>query len=171
MVLTEAFAAGTTVVASDIAGYRDVVTDGADGVLVPPGDAQALAEALRDLHDEPDRRRALAAQAAVNVQRFAWERVAGQVMETYTDAIAVAKANEGRQPVPVRLGFAPADRQPKVPATRLPSLEHRQAVTQSRRRRTIRVARRAGMATVSLAGLLLAYLALRKIGSGTSRTR
>ena len=39
MVLTEAFAAGTPVVASDIAGYRDVVTDGADGLLVPRGDA------------------------------------------------------------------------------------------------------------------------------------
>ena len=53
MVLTEAFAAGTPVVASDIAGYRDVVRDGVDGVLVPRGDAQALAEALRDLYDEP----------------------------------------------------------------------------------------------------------------------
>jgi glycosyltransferase involved in cell wall biosynthesis len=48
--------AGTPVVASDIAGYRDVVRDGVDGVLVPPGDAQALAEALRDLYDEPERR-------------------------------------------------------------------------------------------------------------------
>ena len=37
MVLTEAFAAGTPVVASDIAGYRDVVRDGVDGVLVPRG--------------------------------------------------------------------------------------------------------------------------------------
>ena len=58
MVLTEAFAAGTPVVASDIAGYRDVVRDGVDGVLVPRGDAQALAEALRDLYDEPERRHA-----------------------------------------------------------------------------------------------------------------
>ena len=37
MVLTEAFAAGTPVVASDIAGYRGVVSDGANGVLVPRG--------------------------------------------------------------------------------------------------------------------------------------
>ena len=37
MVLTEAFAAGTPVIASAIAGYSDVVTDGVDGVLVPPG--------------------------------------------------------------------------------------------------------------------------------------
>ena len=56
MVLTEAFAAGTPVVASDIAGYRDVVRDGVDGVLVPPADPQALAEALRDLYEEPARR-------------------------------------------------------------------------------------------------------------------
>ena len=37
MVLTEAFAAGTPVLASDIPGYRDVVRDGADGLLVPAG--------------------------------------------------------------------------------------------------------------------------------------
>ena len=66
MVLTEAFASGTTVVASDIAGYRDVVTDGVDGVLVPPADAQALAESLRDLYHEPERRRELAQAAAAD---------------------------------------------------------------------------------------------------------
>src|SRR5437588_4055776 len=60
MVLTEAFAAGTPVIASDIAGYRDVVRPGVDGVLVVPGDAQALAEALRDLYDEPEERAAMA---------------------------------------------------------------------------------------------------------------
>ena len=49
MVLTEAFASGTPVVASDIAGYRDVVRDGHDGVLVPVGDAVALGETLLEL--------------------------------------------------------------------------------------------------------------------------
>ncbi|HEX5376428.1 MAG TPA: glycosyltransferase family 4 protein, partial [Solirubrobacterales bacterium] len=46
MVLTEAFAAGTPVIASAIAGYSDVVTDGVDGLLVPPADPQRLAEEL-----------------------------------------------------------------------------------------------------------------------------
>ena len=64
MVLTEAFAAGTPVVASDIAGYRDVVRNGVDGVFVPRGDAQALAETLRDLWEEPERRAAMARNAA-----------------------------------------------------------------------------------------------------------
>ncbi|MDQ3722434.1 MAG: glycosyltransferase family 4 protein, partial [Actinomycetota bacterium] len=64
MVLTEAFAAGTPVVASDIAGYRDVVSLDVNGVLVPRGDPTALAEALRDLALDPPRRIALAAAAA-----------------------------------------------------------------------------------------------------------
>jgi glycosyltransferase involved in cell wall biosynthesis len=49
MVLTETFAAGRPVVASDIGGNRDVVRHGVTGVLVPPSDAQALAKALRNL--------------------------------------------------------------------------------------------------------------------------
>src|SRR5205807_1486479 len=47
MVLTEAFAASTPVLASDIPGYRDVVRDGIDGELLPAGDPLALAQALR----------------------------------------------------------------------------------------------------------------------------
>ena len=57
MVLTEAFAAGTPAVASDIAGYRDVLRDGRDGVLVPRADATALAETLRSLALDRDRLR------------------------------------------------------------------------------------------------------------------
>ena len=56
MVLTEAFAAGTPVIASEIAGYADVVTDGVDGILVPPADPQRLAEELQELYLEPERR-------------------------------------------------------------------------------------------------------------------
>jgi phosphatidyl-myo-inositol alpha-mannosyltransferase len=89
MVLTEAFAAGTPVVASDIAGYRDVVRDGREGVLVPRGDATALAEALRDLWEEPARRAELAAAAARRAERYAWPQVAREVVDAYEDAIAM----------------------------------------------------------------------------------
>ena len=59
MVLIEAMAAGTPVIASEIAGYWDVVTDGADGILVPPADPQRLAEELQRIYDEPARREAM----------------------------------------------------------------------------------------------------------------
>src|SRR2546423_484083 len=76
MVLTEAFAAGTPVVASDIPGYRDVRRDGVAGVLVPRGDATALAETLRDLAIDPAKRDRMAASAAQRAQRYAWPHVA-----------------------------------------------------------------------------------------------
>jgi phosphatidylinositol alpha-mannosyltransferase len=164
MVLTEAFAAGTTVVAADIAGYRDVVNDGVDGVLVPPGDAQALAEALRDLHDEPERRRRLARAAASAVRRFAWEHVAEEVLEAYGDAIAVPRPTPTGERIALLAGSKSADLQPKVRAQRLPSLER--ASPLSARRGLMSHLRRAGMALFLVAGVVLAYLALQKIGIG-----
>ncbi|MDE3132287.1 MAG: glycosyltransferase family 4 protein, partial [Acidobacteriota bacterium] len=123
MVLTEAFASGTTVVASDIAGYRDVVTDGVDGVLVPPADPQGLAEVLRELYYEPQRRLELARAAARTARRFAWEHVALEVLESYKDAIAMPEPDGAMQTIGVRTGFVPADLQPRVRAQRLESLE------------------------------------------------
>jgi phosphatidyl-myo-inositol alpha-mannosyltransferase len=162
MVLTEAFASGTAVVASDIAGYRDVVTDGRDGVLVPPADPQALAEALRDLYYEPERRRELAQVAAKTAERFAWEHVALEVMESYKDAIAMPEPEGTLQTVGVRTGFVAADLQPRVRAQRLESLEPLAA--KSPRRRALAHVRRIAMLAVTLGMVALAYLALKKIG-------
>ncbi len=163
MVLTEAFAAGTPVVASDIAGYRDVVRDGVDGVLVPRGDAQALAEALRDLYDEPVRRAAMARAAALGAERFAWPRVAAQVIEAYEDAIAVPEPATTLQRVAVATGARAADLKPRAPAQRLASLEPPLTGPQ-KHSKALGIARRVGLATVSIGGAVLALLALQKIG-------
>ncbi|HUO73754.1 MAG TPA: flippase-like domain-containing protein [Solirubrobacteraceae bacterium] len=161
MVLTEAFAAGTPVIASDIAGYRDVVRDGVDGVLIPVGDAQAMAEALRDLYEEPERRARLAHAAAADVERFAWPRVAAEVMSAYEDAIATPAPATSAQRVAVAIGARAADLKPHVRAQRLPTLELRPAV---KRNRLFAFARRAGVAAVTLAGVVLGIMALQKIG-------
>ncbi len=86
MVLLEAFAAGLPVVASDIPGYRDVARRDVDGLLVPPGDPAALAEALRALALDPERRARLAAAASERAATFAWPQVAAQVEQAYADA-------------------------------------------------------------------------------------
>ena len=163
MVLTEAFAAGTPVVASDIAGYRDVVRDGVDGVLVPPADPQALAVALRDLWDEPARRREMARAAARDVQRFAWSQVAAEVMGAYEDAIAVPEPRGAAARLAVSTGLRPADLKPVVRAKRIPSLEPPLAPRHSP---VVTAARRLAFAALSLGALALAVLALKKIGLG-----
>jgi len=162
MVLTEAFAAGTPVVASDIAGYRDVVRDGVDGVLVAPGDAQGLAEALRDLYCEPDRRLALAREAARGVERFAWPRVAERVLEAYEEAIATPLPESRLRRLAVRVGARAADLKPHAPARRMESLQPKPP--QEKRSRAVRLARRGAFAAMTVAGIVLAILALEKIG-------
>ncbi len=161
MVLTEAFAAGTPVVASDIAGYRDVVTDGVDGVLVPRGDPTVLAEVLRDLALDPARRDALAVAASRSAQRYAWPRVAAEVAEAYEDAIAMPAPAGSR--VSVRLGFTPADGE-RVPAVRLPTLEPLPASSGGAVRPAARLLRRAGIGLAALLATLLAAFALQRIG-------
>ncbi len=164
MVLTEAFAAGTPVVASDIAGYRDVVRDGLDGLLTPRGDARALAEALRAMALDSVRRARMAVAARERAERFAWPHVAAEVLDVYEQALAVGRARTGPARFAVRHGLAPADLLPHVPARRLPSLEPQLAPPAPRR--ALRVARRGALAAVSLAGLALALVALSRIGVG-----
>jgi phosphatidylinositol alpha-mannosyltransferase len=164
MVLTEAFAAGVPVVASDIAGYRDVVRDGVDGVLVPRGDAQAVAEALRDLWLEPDRRLEMGLAAADRAMRFAWPQVAAEVVTAYEDAIATPAPQGVVQRAALRIGARPADLKPPARPQRLPSLE---PPLLGARRPQVVFARRAALASVSIGGLLLAVLALQKIGIGS----
>ncbi len=162
MVLTEAFAAHTPVVASNITGYRDVVRDGVDGLLTPPGDALALAEALRRLALEPERRRAMATAARERAERFAWPHIAAEVVDCYEQAIAIGRPRPGLHSVMVRHGLAPADLQPAVRAQRLASLEPRSLGPQ--RGPLLSFLRRVGTIGLSLVLLALALLALRRIG-------
>jgi len=83
MVLTRAFACATPVVASDISGYRDVMTD-ETGVLVPPGDPQALADGVvRLLEDEPRRERSGAAARRLAQERYSWDDIGRRLAEIY----------------------------------------------------------------------------------------
>jgi phosphatidylinositol alpha-mannosyltransferase len=162
MVLTEGFAAGTPVVASDIAGYRDVVRDGVDGLLVPRGDASVLAETLRDLWLAPERRVAMGQAAVQRAQRFAWPHVAREVLDAYADAIATPAPQGVVQRAAVRIGARPADLEPHVRPQRLPSLEPPPPA--GARKPALAFARRAAMlafAALALAGTVLAF---RRIG-------
>jgi phosphatidyl-myo-inositol alpha-mannosyltransferase len=83
MVLTRAFACATPVVASDIPGYRTVMT--ADtSVAVPPGDPRTLADALVALVADESRRRALGEAArALALERYAWDGIARRLAQVY----------------------------------------------------------------------------------------
>jgi phosphatidyl-myo-inositol alpha-mannosyltransferase len=162
MVLTEAFASGTPVVVSDIAGYRDVVRDGRDAVLVPAGDAVALGETLLELAFDPERREAMSDAALERAERFAWPNVAREVETVYEDALEVPEPDGHVATIARRVGAAPSEPGPRVGPKRLPSLEPKRPA--ANRRRAARVARRALVAAGAVAGALLTMLALQRIG-------
>jgi phosphatidylinositol alpha-mannosyltransferase len=91
IVLLEAMAAGTPIVASDLDAFRRVLDDGDGGVagqLATVGDADALACACADLLDAPERRAVLSDVGRRVVAQYDWSVVATEVMHVYEAAIA-----------------------------------------------------------------------------------
>ncbi|WP_091044716.1 glycosyltransferase [Glycomyces sambucus] len=87
MILTEAMAAGTCVLASDIEAFRSVLDDGRAGELFTMGDAADLAARAGRLLDEPERRTAYTERANEWVRRYDWPEVAARLLEVYRAAI------------------------------------------------------------------------------------
>jgi phosphatidylinositol alpha-mannosyltransferase len=87
MVLIEAFATATPVVASDIPGFADVVTPEA-ARLVPPGDVAALAGAVCDVFEDEERRVAMGLAAREVAARFSWTDIAARLEAIYERAVA-----------------------------------------------------------------------------------
>jgi len=89
VVAREAMAWGRPVVASAVGGLVDAVDDGVTGLLVPPGDVQALRGALVRLLEDTELRRRLGAAARERALReFSFERATDELLAVYEDALA-----------------------------------------------------------------------------------
>ncbi|MFA5450748.1 MAG: glycosyltransferase family 4 protein [Dehalococcoidales bacterium] len=87
IVLLEAMALGKPIVATNIEGYRHVVTDGQEGILVPPKNARILSEALEKLIDEEATRQEMGQHGIATAARYDWKIVANRVLQFYQDTI------------------------------------------------------------------------------------
>ncbi|HYM49999.1 MAG TPA: glycosyltransferase family 4 protein [Candidatus Limnocylindrales bacterium] len=83
IVLLEAMATGKPIVATDIDGFRTVMTSGNEGLLVERKSARRLAGALRTLLDDADLRRQMGARGMETARRYDWEHVIDQVVAIY----------------------------------------------------------------------------------------
>jgi phosphatidylinositol alpha-mannosyltransferase len=83
IVLLEAMAAGTAIVASDIHGYKGVVRRGREGLLVPPNEPKQIAASIARLLRDDDLRAEMGAAGQARAQEFSWERVTAKVDDYY----------------------------------------------------------------------------------------
>jgi phosphatidyl-myo-inositol alpha-mannosyltransferase len=91
MVLTRAFACATPAVASDIDGYRDVMTP-RTGITVPPGDVDALSRGLVELLEDEPRREQLGREARrLAEESYAWGDIARRLLDVYEQALGVRR--------------------------------------------------------------------------------
>ncbi|MCC6176220.1 MAG: glycosyltransferase family 4 protein [Chloroflexi bacterium] len=92
LVILEAMASGLPSIATAQAGASEVITSGVDGlVIADPDDAQAVANGVRELLDDPARRRAMGAAARETAERHDWSRVAAQM-----EALLLGLSRESR---------------------------------------------------------------------------
>jgi phosphatidylinositol alpha-mannosyltransferase len=87
IVLLEAMAAGVPIVASKIPGYCHVLTDGREGLMVEPGDPEALAQALIWLLRHPGERARMGAAGRQTAQEYDWCKIARQVVGYYDELL------------------------------------------------------------------------------------
>ena len=81
--LLEAMACGTPLVVADNVGFRSVVRDGVEAVIVPDGDAATWADTTIALLEDPARREAMSRCGLVTASRFGWPRIADQTLAVY----------------------------------------------------------------------------------------
>lgn len=86
--VVEALAVGTPVIGTSVGGVAEVVTNGENGLLVPPGDPAAFGAAIARFYAEPDLRRRITAAAAPSVERYAPERILGELEQLIVRAAA-----------------------------------------------------------------------------------
>jgi len=91
IILLEAMAMGKPIVASNIDGYASVVTDGAEGLLVPPKDEKALSQALISLMNDESLRQQIGAKGKVKALDYSWQQVAQRVYNYYLKVLREAR--------------------------------------------------------------------------------
>jgi starch synthase len=87
LVIAQAMATGLPVIATSATGVRELVTDGVEGIVVAPSDAQALANAIESLLTDPERGRAMGAAGRRKVESLGgWARYGRQVVQAFREA-------------------------------------------------------------------------------------
>ena len=86
--ILEAQAAGVPVIATRVGGILDLVEDQKTGILVEPGNAEAITQAILKIRSSPDFARSLVQNAKMNLNAYHWQNIALKVFQIYEDCLS-----------------------------------------------------------------------------------
>ena len=85
LILLEAMATGKPIVATNIEGFANVVTEGEEGLLVPPMNNNALAAALLTLLQDKEKRLQMGQKGIITAQKYRWEDISQRILDFYEE--------------------------------------------------------------------------------------
>ena len=103
IVLLEAMAVGTPIVASNIEGYASLITHGVEGLLAPPKDERRLAQALISLLSDESLRQQMGANGVVKAAEYDWRHIARRVLSYYVKVRSEFTQREVASLIPLKV--------------------------------------------------------------------
>jgi len=87
IILLEAMASNTVVIASNIQGYNEIVTNNANGLLVEPNNTNQLAQSIKNIHDYKNQKQKLITNANLYIKNFNWDYISDKIINTYKNTL------------------------------------------------------------------------------------
>ena len=80
-------ASNTVVIASNIQGYNEIVTNNANGLLVEPNNTNQLAQSIKNIHDYKNQKQKLITNANLYIKNFNWDYISDKIINTYKNTL------------------------------------------------------------------------------------
>ncbi len=87
IVIIEAMSCARPIIASNITGYNEIITNGINGILIPPGDYRALAQAIVAVINSKDYQEYLGRNARIRAEEFDWKRIGKRIEAVYREVL------------------------------------------------------------------------------------
>ena len=87
IILLEGMASNTAVIASDIAGYNEIITNNVNGILIKPNNTNQLAQAIKKIHDDKNQKQKLITNANSYIKNLNWDNISDKIINIYKNTL------------------------------------------------------------------------------------
>ena len=87
IILLEAMASNTAIIASDIQGYNEIITNNFNGLLIEPNNIYQLAQSIKKLYDDKSQKQKLITNANLYIKNLNWDNISDKIINTYKNTL------------------------------------------------------------------------------------